>query len=183
MKFSQEFINKYLGIALGGIVFFAVAPSIVSAKPLSPVQVSITAEQTIEPGQAVEFVVRASVTMDAENVQIIVSVPASLSVLGGDLQWQGPLVKGQEKQLRFTASFSESPVNVGDDPLIQVYAAIRATTQARSIQSDDHTRLAANAFYRWQTGVSRAASAQDQPLHTRVVERHGIKIQEYQLRP
>jgi hypothetical protein len=155
----------------------------VSAKPLSPVQVSITPELTMEHGQVVEFVVRASVSMDAENVQITVSVPQSLRVLSGELQWQGPLMKGQEKQLRFTASVTETPAIASDEPMIQVYAAIISAIQEQGIQPHDQTRLAASTFYLWQTGVSRVAATQAQPLNARVVERNGIKIQEYELRP
>jgi hypothetical protein len=138
--------------------------------------------QPPEPGQAAEFVVRASVSMDTDNLQILVSVPQGLNVLSGELQWQGPLLKGQEKILHFTASLANTSAIAGDDSLIQVQAAIVATAQETAVQARNHTRLAASAFYRWQTGVVSAAAMKSTPLNVRLVDRDGLKIQEYELR-
>jgi len=147
------------------------------AKPLPPLQISITPEQSPGRENTLEFVVRASVTTDAQNVQISVSIPKTLVVLRGELQWQGPLLKGEEKLLRFTASLANNAASAHDNPVIHVQAIIAADHQSG--------QLAASAFYRWQTttGGAKAAAVQVQPLNVRVVERHGIKVQEFELRP
>ena len=155
---------------------------ITSAKPLSPVQVSITPVETAQQGSVVEFIVRASVTVDVENVQITVSVPSTLNVLSGELNWLGPLSKSQEKQLRFTASLRDTPANTVDEFVIQVYAAILpAPPQGAQAQTQEYAQLAARAFYRWPTAVTQAAATQVKPLNSRVAERHGKKIKEYEL--
>lgn len=133
-------------------------------------------------GQSVEFVVQASVTIDAENLQITVSIPRALNVLSGELHWQGTLLKGEEKQLRFSASLSEA-ANTFDDILIQVHAAIGASASAADIKTQSPSQFAANAFYRWQTGVAKAAAVQSSPLGPRIVDRGGLQVQEYELRP
>jgi hypothetical protein len=184
VKHYQSILIKALCVTLCGI-FSCVA----SAKPLSPVKVSIMPAKTSGPGQTIEFVVRASVTMDTENLQLTVSVPQAITVLDGELHWQGVLLKGQEKQLRFTASLTDTAANTRDDTLIKVLAAIvnSATSITSAAEADVKTRnsgqLAASAFYRWQTGAAKAAAVQSLPLNSRVVDRSGLKIQEYELRP
>jgi hypothetical protein len=174
----QKVLLKCLCIALCGIF-----STLASAKPLSPVQVSITPSKAYSPGQPVEFVVRATVTMDTERVRVLVSVPATLNVLSGELQWQGPLLKGQQQLLRFTVSLAEDATPFETDPLIQVQAAVISGLQGNAL-AQSHGRLAASASYLWQTGVARAAaSRQALPLNSRVAERNGITIQEYELRP
>ena len=121
--------------------------------------------------------------MDTERVRIQVSVPATLNVLSGELQWQGPLLKGQQKLLRFTASLAEASAPLETIPLIQVQAAVVSGLQGNA-PAQSQGRLAASASYLWQTGVARAAaSRQTLPLNSRVAERNGITIQEYELRP
>ncbi|WP_455211635.1 hypothetical protein [Kaarinaea lacus] len=178
MKFYQGFFVKCLGLVLCGMM-----SSIINAKPISPVQVSIIPAQSHEAGKAVEFVVRVTVTLDAEKVQIAVSLPETLNVHDGELHWQGPLIKGQEKLLRFTASLPNAQANASEAPLIQVQAAILTSTPQGHVQTNGHSQLAASAFYRWPTAVAKAAATQVQPLNRRVVERNGLKIQEYELRP
>jgi hypothetical protein len=145
--------------------------------------------QTTSPGQAIEFVVRASVTVDTEDLQLIVSVPQTVTVIGGKLHWQGALLNGQEKQLRFTASLSNAAVDTMDEILIQVQAAIISSASSvtaaaeTDVKTPNPSQLAASAFYRWPSGVAKAAAIQSLPLNSRIVDRSGLKIHEYELRP
>ena len=184
MKYYQSILIKTLCITLCGI-FSCVA----GAKPLSPVQVSIMPAKSSETGQAIEFVVRVSVTMDTENLQLTVSVPQRITIVDGELHWQGALLKGQEKQLRFTASLTDTAADARDDTVIQVLAAVvnSAASMTSAGEADGKIRnsgqLAASAFYRWQTGAAKASAVQVLPLNSHVVDRGGLKIQEYELRP
>ena len=198
MKFYQKLIINILCVSLAGVF-----SSLALAKPLSPVQVSITPSQPPASGQPMEFVVRATTSMDADNLRIEISVPRPINVLSGELDWQGPLLKGQEKQLRFTAILPGNVDPINDGPLIQVRAAIiaqagaeqtnaqqinvqQANVQQINVQQANaqqgFSQLGASAFYLWQTAVARAAY-KSRPVNSRVVERDGRKIQEYELRP
>lgn len=153
------------------------------AKPLVPVQVSITPLQSVGQGQVVEFVVSATVNIDADNLQMVVSLPQTLQLVSGELQWRGSLRKGVEKQLNFAARLSDTSRNTAGDPLIEVRAVLAGAAQPENTNSRPQTRLAASAFYRWHSGIARAATIEALPLNSRVVTRNGIKIQEYPLRP
>lgn len=178
MILSQGFSARVLCIVLCGFVV-----PLANAKPLSPVQVSITPSQSASQGQPVEFLVRATVTVDTENLQIVVSIPQALNLISGQLQWQGPLLKGREMQLRFTASLPPSANTMDETLLIQVRAAILAAALETDVQDREKTRLAASAFYRWPTSAAKAVASQSLPLNSRVVERNGLKIQEYEVVP
>jgi hypothetical protein len=154
--------------------------------------VGITPSQSVAQGKPVEFMVRATVNMNADNVRIQVTIPATLEVLSGELQWQGPLLKGEEKLLRFTAILAETSAVLEDDPVIHVQAAVLSAVYSGDAQSQVHGQLAANAAYVWQTGVSTAArqalsldssSQKSRDQTSRVVERNGITLKEYPLRP
>jgi hypothetical protein len=180
----QNLLVKGLCIGLCGIF-----STLASAKPLSPVHVDITPSQSVTQGQPVEFMVRAAVNMNADNVHILVTIPATLKVVSGELQWQGPLLKGQEKLLRFTAVLAETSAVLEEDPVIHVQAAVLSAAYSGEAQNDAHGQLAANASYIWQTGVStsttnlQALSIDSVSKKSRVVERNGITLKEYPLRP
>jgi hypothetical protein len=166
----------------------ALFTTLAGAKPLSPIQVSIMPANTPAQGQPVQFVVRATVTMDADNVHILVSVPESLQVLDGELQWQGPLSKGQETFLRFSVILSESSTALEEAPLIQVQAAVLSGAQFGGNQGNALGRLAASAHYVWQTGLANVAASSktsrlNSRLKSRVVKGNGITVHEFELRP
>lgn len=161
----------------------AVAES-AGAKPLSPVDVTIAPLQAPRQGKPVEFELRAAVSRDTDNLQISISVPPSVKLLSGELSWQGALLQGQEKRLRFTAILPAPAMANDADVLIQADASV--TEPQAGSTGHEHARLGANAAYHWQAGGETAASAthsapQTAPTGARMARRNGITIREYKL--
>lgn len=176
MKLFQHAWLKYLGFALGALL-----STMAGAKPLAPVQVSITPLTTGSQGRALEFEVRAQVNMDVDNLQIVVLLPQAVQLSSGDLHWQGPLLNGEEKRLRFTAQRLPTAEPGGEEPLIEVQAVIFPAASVGQSAAQEPAQLAANAVYRWQTGLVGIAASHKPPLNSRVVRRNGITVQEYEL--
>ena len=183
MKLFQDFLFVSLCLALCGLF-----SSMATAKPLSPVQVSIEPLQPAVQGQPVEFVVRAIVSMDAENLRIVVSVPPLVKITSGESQWQGELLKGEEKQLRFTALAGGSAVHTIEARAYIIAGDLRPDGSQNGVNPDGHfAQFSAAAVYSWSSGVASVAATQALPLNSsvnsRIVERAGRKVAEYELRP
>lgn len=168
------------------LALVALSANSAMAKPLAPIQVSIEPVQSVVAGQPVEFAVRVRVSMDAENLHISVSVPPSVEITGGDLNWQGRLLRGEEKQLQFTAI-----ANGHSTQTIEVRAFIVAQSpnddaQNTIAQERPLAQFSAGAVYVMPFGGPVSAAAiQSSPLNTpaapRIVGRKGRRIAEYPL--
>jgi hypothetical protein len=189
VKFIQSlFVN---GLRVG--VLFALLSSVVGAKPLAPIQVSIEPAHAPVRGQPVEFVVRATVNMDMDSLQIAVSVPPSVTITSGESQWHGQLLKGEEKQLRFTAVATGNAVQIIKARAFIVVGGKAPNGSQGSLSQDGNvSQFSASATYVWALDAARAASTQLAPQslsplnsleNPRIVQRNGRKIAEYPLRP
>lgn len=165
-----------------GAILLLILTSAVFAKPLSPIQVSIEPLEFPVPGKPVQFVVRTKVSIDAENLQVIVNVPQGVVLTEGKLNWRGPVLKGEEKSLQFvvtsttsaTTSATMSATTSSEEQVIRVQAFIPGT---------DNSQLSATAFYRLGSAAHAVAAKASAVPDSRIVERAGRKIQEYELRP
>ena len=78
-----------------------------TAKPQSPVTVSIQAVKESPDGNAIDFVVSATSQINAQQFALIVYPPKDMQLTGGALSWRGPLQRGQSKTLQFSAAFKQ----------------------------------------------------------------------------
>lgn len=160
-----------------GAILVLIFASAVFAKPLSPIQVSIEPLESPVPGKPVQFVVRTKVSIDAEDLQVIVNLPRGVVLNEGQLNWHGPVLKGDEKSLQFVVTSTNSATmsaTTSEEKVIQVYAFIPGT---------DNSQLSAAAFYRFGFTANAVAAKASAVPGSRIVERAGRKIQEYELRP
>lgn len=78
------------------------------AKPLPPVQISITPVQSglssssIKPGDAVDFRVNILSSTDASEMRVRNTLDEGTELIAGDLSWSGAVHKGQEVTVSFT---------------------------------------------------------------------------------
>jgi hypothetical protein len=59
-------------------------------------------EDTLQPGEAVAFTVKATTLADASEMRLEAKLSGGVELVAGTLEWAGPAVKGEEKQLFFT---------------------------------------------------------------------------------
>ncbi len=95
-------------------------------KAQSPVNISIDAAQTPQLGQAVDFVISATSKFNTDSLVINVHAPKGMILNSGDLSWQGAVNRGQNKVLRFNASFTEQ-----SQQNISVNAFVRSPSGSR----------------------------------------------------
>ncbi|MDH5324562.1 MAG: hypothetical protein OEZ68_08300 [Gammaproteobacteria bacterium] len=133
-------LNVFVGLFLVFGLIAQVAP--LQAKPMSPVQVSIWAEQPVTPGEPIQLVVSAQMEVDAVSVNMDVQVPPGTVTHSGPLTWQGGLSKGQEKQLRLSMAL---PVNG------QVFVRVSA------VDSVTLQQMTAVAVYQASTPIRKLA--------------------------
>lgn len=182
MKFCLVFFMRSLCLAACGLMSAAAL-----AKPLSPISITIEPAQPTVQGQPVEFIVRARVSMDAENLRINVLLPPTVKIISGELDWQGLLLKGEEKQLRFTATAGGAQQTIEARAFMVAGSTGASDSQPVAAQDGPVARLSATAFYVWESGAAKAASTQALPLNRVVTphirSRNGRNIAEYPLRP
>jgi hypothetical protein len=185
VKLSKDLLFQCVWLAP-----LALISSLVGAKPLPPIQVGIEAVNQVQSGQPVEFIVRATVNTDVDNLQITVIVPPTVKITSGEWHWRGQLLKGEEKQLRFTA-ISDGAANRAIEARASIIVENGTSNgdQNSASQAGNVSQLAASATYVWESGSARATATATQalplgPLDTpRVVERDGRKIAEYKIKP
>lgn len=79
-----------------------------AAKPMSPLQVSINADQSglivaaIKPGDVVNLRVTAKTYIDTEDLLLRVELHGGAQLISGDLSWLGSANKGEERVLHFS---------------------------------------------------------------------------------
>ena len=85
-----------------------IPPVAYSAKPQSPLQVSIAPVQSglvataIKPGDVVEFKIIGKSFADADELNIKVELHGGVALLSGETSWTGPTKKGEDKSLLIT---------------------------------------------------------------------------------
>lgn len=139
----------------------------VSAKPSSPVTISIQAEHTPQADEPVEFVVLVSSITDTPSLTVQVTSSNGMTVHDGDLLWQGDIAAGEIVSLRFSASFAAD-----------AEAVVRAIATVDSDNSADNAaQMSARAEYRWGQNINRAAAI----MQPQTVTRGEQQIVEFEL--
>ncbi|WP_455204638.1 hypothetical protein [Kaarinaea lacus] len=127
----------------------------VSAKPSSPITISIQAERTPQVNESVEFVVLVSSITDTPSLTVQVTPPNGMTLHDGDLLWQGAIAAGEIVRLRFSASFAADA-----EAVVSAIATVHADNTA-----DNAAQMSARAEYRWGQNINRAAAImQPQPV-------------------
>jgi len=105
LHFTRAMILAVCVLAAGSSVVMA-GP--ISRKPMLPVTVTIgptmpgVNEDTLQPGEAVAFTVKATTLADASEMHLEAKLSGGVELVAGTLEWAGPAIKGEEKQLSFT---------------------------------------------------------------------------------
>jgi len=108
---NQRRVVKYI---VGLLIFvIALSGSVQAAqrhkKPQSPVQIALSAAQTglapeaIKPGDIVDFIVTVSSSIDADEMNISVTLPRGAELTAGALDWRGPSKRNEKTVLTFSA--------------------------------------------------------------------------------
>lgn len=103
--FSRAIVLAVCILAVGSSVVMAEP---MSRKPMLPVTVTIgptmpgVNADTVQPGEAVAFTVKATTLADASEMRLEAKLSDSIELVSGTLEWAGPAVKGDEKQISFT---------------------------------------------------------------------------------
>lgn len=156
---------KVFGIILSGALFTllgcaAQAEGDRSAKPQSPIQISIQTAQKPVAGQSIQFTVTASSALAAENFAITVHPPKGMKLVDGVLSWNGAIAANEQKQISFTGLLPERGSH-----------NIRATA---AIYGKKGGRFAAHSHYRVGPAPVRKSVQRKAP-----VMRNGQSIIEY----
>jgi hypothetical protein len=104
-----------------------------TGKPQSPVTISIRPSKASQPGENIDFTVRATSQISAQQFVIIVHPPETMQLIRGELTWSGPVQAGHSKTLQFTGAFIQEP---------NQQILVNAT-----IQSESGPRFSARASY------------------------------------
>ncbi len=83
-----------------------------AAKPASSVKIAIEPEGTVIPGETVQFTVTAYSQVDADDFRIWAELPSGIKFISGDLDWSGPVKKGEEYFISFTLLIPEKGTHV-----------------------------------------------------------------------
>lgn len=79
-----------------------------AAKPMSPLQINIVADQpslnsaAIKPGDVVNFRITAKTYIDTQDLFLRVELHGGVRLISGDLSWLGSANKGEEKVLQIS---------------------------------------------------------------------------------
>jgi hypothetical protein len=147
---------------------FCAGLTVATAKPLSPIEVSIEPVQTFVAGEPVAFEVRARVNVDAQGLVIQVDSPPGMVLHSGELSWRGDLPKGHTQVMTFTATL---PADTSQP--ISVRAVIEGSggSQLSSIGSFDPRGADATTVSPLSHGLSKPAAT----------TREGRPVVEYEL--
>jgi hypothetical protein len=107
MKLLRTLIFPAFAVAL---TLYLVTPGLAVSlhkKPQSPLLITITPVQadvteTIKAGDVVDLRVAATSMIDAAEMRIRVKLADGAELVSGELSWDGPAGKGEEKQLLFS---------------------------------------------------------------------------------
>lgn len=154
-------------IALLFVVMSSANAGLPAIKASSPVQITIQQESISVEGSQSTFVVFASSSIDAENFLVNVKLPAGVVLQTGELSWQGSVLAGEEKELRFTV-------------LLQPDVEHTIVAEAKLV-ADEVTQFAATATYQNFTAFSSALKTDSKTNKSRTTSRRGRAITEYSL--
>ena len=125
MRYANKKNCSLRGLKLGLLAMFLLQSNIVSAsllhdqvasnkqftfylslhpKPSSPITVRLQAVKEPVLGQVNEFKLTVTTKIDVVNLVTSVKLPAGWTLQTGSSNWQGALLQGQTKELRFSVS-------------------------------------------------------------------------------
>ena len=133
-------------------------------KASTPVEVSIYPVTSVSRGEASTFKVLAVSSIPVENFTIRILPGDGCRLLSGSLEWNGPMVPGEARELSVTLRMANDAV-----PTVSVNSGI---------QLDGEVRFAASATYRQQT---KSPVGYQSVSKERKVPRKGRQVNEYQV--
>lgn len=160
---------RWKNIALALLVSFASIQLAVaeerSIKATTPVEVSIYPVTPVSKGEIATFVVYATSSMPSEEFVIDILPEEGSEVVAGELNWQGPILPGQARELSVTLRMASDR-----QPAVTVTSSIRL---------GGNVHFAASATYRQQTQNTVAVQSTSRE---RKVARKGRQVNEYRVK-
>lgn len=138
------FYNKVvLWIFAAFLSVMAITPPASAIKPRPPLQLSL--QQVPLSGGQSQLMMIARANVDISHVDLSLELPLGLSLVEGEEEWEGPLKKGETKQIEFIVqSPNKAPHQVTGKAVIELTAGEKfvekATLTLNEVKSDSPRR-------------------------------------------
>lgn len=138
------FYNKVvLWIFAAFLSVMAITPPAWAIKPRPPLQLSL--QQVPLSGGQSQLMMIARANVDISHVDLSIELPLGLSLVEGEEEWEGPLKKGETKQIEFIVqSPNKAPHQVTGKAVIELTAGEKfvekATLTLNEVKSDSPRR-------------------------------------------
>lgn len=138
------FYNKVvLWIFAAFLSVMAITPPAWAIKPRPPLQLSL--QQVPLSGGQSQLMMIARANVDISHVDLSLELPLGLSLVEGEEEWEGPLKKGETKQIEFIVqSPNKAPHQVTGKAVIELTAGEKfvekATLTLNEVKSDSPRR-------------------------------------------
>jgi len=136
-----------------------------TGKPQAPIVMSLTAQDAVESGAKVSFLLKIMSQVDANRVSYTINLPAGVDRLVGQVYWQGKLRANEMSTFPFTVQLAKSM----DQPI----------TANAIMQTLDGTQYGANAVFSFPPVMSQFKS---QASNYQRVQRYGRFVIEHSLK-